>query len=396
MTDYTLSASAGSYAETGDDAAFLARTLGTETRVFNVTGVAAGSSTSLLTQTYPAFNQSQGTKRTMRAGTVMRFPTNGDVRARRGAPFAARDPTIVHKNLSLAQWQELRGFEAIVRGRDSFPVFYVGEGVTVPCIFAQNPFDARISPNTRPVRFNVTTTLVQVQDDVPPYFFLDNFGGTVGDNIGNPRIPDIGEWSDQRINFGDGSWDNVSDSPPAPWPRSDLLLDGAGALYVPTAAAERYYDVKFTSSPSPDYAVNLTFNTDFSNNWGGDFLLAQRCSNDPTITPDGGNCIGTYVFGNGNGSFALYSFVSDTGGLSQPLLWSSPVYDPGLRTTVIRVELRGLTRKCFVNGALVSTDTIDNSNGSFTAAGDNYFGWWEYPNDPPIITVDQLYGQVLT
>lgn len=167
MTDYTLSAGAGSYAETGDDVAFLARTLVTETRVFNITGIAAGSSLSLLGQTYPSLNQYQGTKRTMRTGTTMRYPSNGDVRARRGAPFAARDPTLIHKNLTLAQWQQLRDFESVVRGRGSFSVNYIPEGVTLPCVFATNPFDARIVPNTRPVRFNVTTSLVQAQDDLP-------------------------------------------------------------------------------------------------------------------------------------------------------------------------------------------------------------------------------------
>jgi hypothetical protein len=110
---------------------------------------------------YPTLPQAEGTTLVPRSGLRLRYASNGSVRARALSSAIRYDPKIVHKVLSLAQWQALQAFEAANRGI-TFNVTIVAEGVTLTCLFAERPFDyAPIVGGGGSPLFNVTSYLVQ-------------------------------------------------------------------------------------------------------------------------------------------------------------------------------------------------------------------------------------------
>ena len=107
---------------------------------------------------YPSLPQAAGTRLVPRSGVRLRYATNGAVRGRALSSAPRYDPTVVHKGLTLAQWQSLKDFYEANRAIVITFAYAAIESISLNCVFAERPFD--VEPQLGDF-FNVTVYLVQ-------------------------------------------------------------------------------------------------------------------------------------------------------------------------------------------------------------------------------------------
>jgi hypothetical protein len=110
--------------------------------------------------TYPAFEQAEGTEATFRSGIMIRTATNGATRARALTSVLHADPSLVHLALTDAELATLYAFHEAHRGI-AFDVDYWPESRTVTCLFADPPFEVKAFKVAGGLRFRVDVKLVQ-------------------------------------------------------------------------------------------------------------------------------------------------------------------------------------------------------------------------------------------
>lgn len=110
---------------------------------------------------YPAFEQAEGTEPRFRAGVMLRTATNGQSRARSLTSAIRSDPTLVHLALTAAELDTLYVFHEAHRGV-AFDVDFWAEDRTITCLFADPPFSVHayvVKGGDK--RYRVTVNLVQ-------------------------------------------------------------------------------------------------------------------------------------------------------------------------------------------------------------------------------------------
>lgn len=93
----------------------------------------------------PSVPQHEGTRRTPRTGTRLRYASNGSVRARATSSGVRYDVVIVHKALTLAARNSVVSFVESNRAT-TFDVTFEPDGSTRTCVFAEKAFDETPAP----------------------------------------------------------------------------------------------------------------------------------------------------------------------------------------------------------------------------------------------------------
>lgn len=110
--------------------------------------------------TYPDFQQAEGTTRRYRSGIMVRTATNGTSRARALTSGNRGDPTLVHLALTYIELGTLFVFHENHRGI-AFELDFVPEEITVACLFADPPFEVKPFLVAGGLRYAVTVNLIQ-------------------------------------------------------------------------------------------------------------------------------------------------------------------------------------------------------------------------------------------
>jgi hypothetical protein len=110
--------------------------------------------------TYPEFEQAEGTTRRLRSGIMIRTATNGASRARALASVTHGDPTLVHLALTPTELSELEAFHEAHRGI-AFDLDFWPESVTIACMFQDPPYDVKAFVVPGGLRYRVQVNLIQ-------------------------------------------------------------------------------------------------------------------------------------------------------------------------------------------------------------------------------------------